>query len=76
MLNYADFDIWWSMVTWFLWLWPNLRIEWSSSTMVFYPLSNAAYCFPLRDPGAKLGGGALKSPHPVMEKVEAQQGGV
>ena len=45
--------------------------------MIFGVLSNAAYRMSLacRGPGAEIeGGGALKSPHQVVENLETHQG--
>ena len=43
--------------------------------MIFGALSNAAYRVSLCGPGAEIeGGGALKTPHQVVENLEAHQG--
>ena len=46
--------------------------------MIFRELSNAAFRFPLRRPGAEImGGGGVQTPPPpqqVVENPEAQQG--
>ena len=48
-----------------------------SFEMIFRELSNAAFCFSLRRPGAEImGGGGVQTPPPqqAVENPEAQQG--
>ena len=52
-------------------LWPDLKKNSDNFVMLFYVLSNAAYCVSLRGPRAKLEE-AINDPHQVVENLEAQ----
>ena len=63
----------WPLVTQF---WPEPKNDRNDFEMIFRELSNAAFRFSLRRPGAEIMGGAFKRPPPqqAVENPEAQQG--
>ena len=61
-------DLWWPDFS------PDLKIDWSLSVIIFYPLSIAAYCVSHHDLGAELEGALKTSPQHDTENTGHQHG--
>ena len=68
--NFWNFDPWWPQ------LWPEPKNDRNDFEIIFSELSNAAFRFSLRRPGAEIMGGVKPPPQQGVENSEAQQGAV
>ena len=76
LLSKNRFGKFWNFDPWWLQFWPEPKNDQNDFEMIFRELSNAAFRFSLRRPGAEIMGGRLKAPPPqqAVENPEAQQG--
>ena len=58
------FGKFWNFDPWRLQFWPEPKNDWNDFEMFFRELSNAAFCFSLRRPGAEIMGGRSNAPPP------------
>ena len=71
------FGKYWNFDPWRPQFWPEPKHDRNDFEIIFRELSNAAFRFSLRRPGAEIMGGAFKRPPPpqhAVENPEAQQG--
>ena len=77
VLSKNRFGKFWNFDPWRPQFWPEQKNDRNDFEMIFRELSNAAFRFSLRRPGAEIMGGAFKRPPPpqqAVENPEAQQG--
>ena len=66
--KFWNFDPWWPQ------FWPEPKNDRNDFEMIFRELSNAAFCFSLRRPGAEImGGGRSNAPPPPSRRWKIQR---